>query len=318
VSLLQYIFDQSTAGRSFRNRFFNRLRKTILRYQDPVVHYNIRNRRIAMRLSHELPLIRNIFPTYADNLTRIAAFIRGSWRRLSMIDVGSNVGDSYCLVNPQPGEAFLLIEGNPHYYELLVANTANEESVVCVKALLADSPTVSTHTFLTDRGTARLVTDKSSREPTRTFTSLDSIVDAHTEFRSANLLKTDVDGFDTKVLRGAQRLIATAKPVILFEHDPALLEANSQSIHQIFSTLADLSYSEFIFYDNRGFLMGMIRVDDKSRLEDTISYARAQQDCYYDVCCFSDDHARSRDEFLAREREFYANLAQSRIASRIP
>jgi FkbM family methyltransferase len=310
--IFQFIFDEATRGRSRGNRAFNRVRKTIVRYYDPVVHYEICNRRIAVPLSHDLALYRNILPTYATNLTRIAAFARTAWGQLKMIDVGANVGDSYCLVHPEPGEEYLLIEGNPKFFNLLVANTANNKSVVCVDSLLADEPKTSSHSFVAADGTARLATNGASGVEALQFTTLDQIVGAHETFRSVNLLKTDVDGFDTKVLLGARQMIARAKPLIFFEHDPALLLANKENDLTIFSALAELHYSQFILYDNKGFLKGSVRADDRSLLEDSMSYARAQTEYYYDVCCFNDAHAMLRDEFLAQERLFQRHSMATR------
>ena len=46
---------------------------------------------------------------------------------------------------------------------------------------------------------------------------MDTLVEQFPEFRTVTCLKVDTDGYDFEVLRGAQKLIARAQPVVLFE-----------------------------------------------------------------------------------------------------
>src|SRR5437870_5489111 len=174
--MFQFVFDRATAGRGLSSRIFERLRRAIVRYHDPVVHCNLGGRRVAVNLSHQLPVYRNVFPTYSDNLSRLAAFVRRKCGRLRMIDVGANVGDSYCLIIPRPGDKYLLIEGDTHYFELLTRNTRDDKGVTRVHALLADKPTTSHDVLSAEGGTARIVTGAHNHHKL-VYRTLDDVVE---------------------------------------------------------------------------------------------------------------------------------------------
>ena len=53
---------------------------------------------------------------------------------------------------------------------------------------------------------------------------------------SPNFIKIDTDGFDFKVLRGANNTLKTYKPVIFFEWDKIHLQAQNEDFLSIFPT----------------------------------------------------------------------------------
>lgn len=74
--------------------------------------------------------------------------------------------------------------------------------------------------------------------------TLDSYVEERGLGR-VKLIKLDVDGFEGKVLRGAQRLLARDKPILIMEVAPAWLEMRGDSALGVTSQLLELGYRCF-------------------------------------------------------------------------
>ena len=285
-----------------------RLRAFVTRVYDPIVTYELNERRLALPLSHDLPIHRKAFPLYSENLARLARFIRSRRGGLCMIDVGANVGDSYHLSGPQPGDRFLLVEPDAAYFALLARNTPHDGSVTPVRTLLSDGAADAAGALVREHGTARAVAAAASGESVPVST-LDALVDRHPEFRRADLLKIDVDGFDSRVLAGATRLLGERGPVVLFEHHPQLLALAGDDDMYVFDVLARAGYDRAIVYDNFGLLVGAFATTDAGTLRDLVSYAKRRDGYYYDVCCFARGDAELERDYLAGERRLTATRA---------
>jgi|WetSurMetagenome_2_1015567.scaffolds.fasta_scaffold13467_3 FkbM family methyltransferase len=304
--MFQFILDQALApGR--RGRIFRKLMFWILHVYDPIVHYSLNGKCIALNLSHQLPFTRKEYPTYSDNLSRLASFIRQHFGNLQMIDIGANIGDSHALAKSAPGDRFLLIEGSPEYMDLLTANTKDDAGVTRVQALLTDRSYVGKGQVIAEDGTARVGTDDPSAQSVH-YQTLDELIQKYQDFGGANLLKSDVDGYDSRVLVGGKHLITSKAPVIFFEHHPHLLALAGDDDKYIFPLLKEWGYSKLIFYDIKGFLFGPVDSGDTKLLDNLMFYAKSKAVLCYDVCCFHDRDAAAREEFLISEKKFYAEL----------
>ena len=291
---------------------FRRLRGAVVRYYDPLVKFEVNGRTIMLPMSHELPLYRTRFPTYSDNLARLAAFLRRKLGTLRMIDVGANVGDSYHLVRGERSDAYLLIEGDPRYFPLLLQNTKNDSNVVCVQALVADRKMEQSAHLMAEGGNTQIVSTLATQAEKLHYDTIDNIVIVHPAFHAANLLKTDIEGFDTKALMGASNVLRQAQPVVFFEHHPALLHDANIDAAEIFGVLRQAGYSHAIFYDNLGILLCAVKLTNTPLLESLILYAQQKSGFYYDICCFPDSKQHLAKAFLKEERGFYiAKAAKS-------
>jgi FkbM family methyltransferase len=281
-------------------RASRRVRDTVTRFHDPLVTYRLNGRSLKLPLSHGLPWTRRTLPLYADNLRRLAAFVRERHGSLRMIDVGANVGDSYAQAGSLPGDAFLLVEGSERFFPLLERNTRDDPAVTRVLTLLSDRCEDLLAELVEDQGNASLRTG-GVRAARLSVETLDRLLEAHPGFRSSNLLKVDVEGHDRRVLLGARGLLAGAAPVLLFEHQPRQLTLAGEDDRAVFRDLAALGYRRFLFYDYRGHLHGECSADEEQRLDGLMESARQQDFYYYDVCCFPERDAAAIDAFLARE-----------------
>ena len=307
--MVQSIFNHSIPNHGLLSRLSRNLRRVILKFGDPLVSYDLNGVSIRLNLSHELPYYREEHPTYCANLSRLTAFVRQRFGGLRMIDVGANIGDSYCLAGEVAGDEFLLIEGDSRYFKLLEMNTAKARAVTSLLTFVSDKAGASTDKLVSGLGTGH-ITSTGEEGDSIVYSTIDGLIKDHPSFARTNILKTDVDGFDCRVLRGADDLIKSASPVLFFEHSPFMLSKAHEDDRDIFKRLGEWGYGKLIFYDNRGFLAGCFDTADSTLIDDLMSYALQQKDAYYyDICCFSDRHATLRDEFVDLEREYFRGRA---------
>lgn len=309
--MLQFLLDLAVHRDRRIARLFGPVKSGVSRVFDGSVSYRLNGRVLALPLSHDLPVTRRLHPGYSDNLRRLAAFLRDRDGAVRMIDVGANVGDSWALAAGGDRDAFLLIEGSARFFRFLERNTAGVPGVTRLHQLLADRDADARGSWRIDRGNAQLVESAGGGEAMR-CRALDSLLEAHPAFRGANLLKVDVEGFDTRVLRGARGLLAGARPVVFFEHQPrAVLEAGEDD-HAVFAELAALGYRHPILYDNQGHLVGEVDSGGDRVLDTLLGYARQREDFYFDVCCFHEGRADARAAFLGQERAALPGIAGDR------
>lgn len=308
--LFQFILNQALTNKKVISSFSKRLRRFILRYYDPIVYFNCNGKHIVINLSHELPFYLNLFPIYANNLTRLTSFIRNNFGGLKMIDVGANIGDSYCLSNPQYGDKYLLMEGDPHYFNLLTRNTLYNKLVTCIQVLLSDKISSCSETLLQKGGTARIVKGGMSKKIFN-YQTLDGVIEKYQVFRESNFLKIDTDGYDCKVICGGLNYIAFEKPIIFFEHHPRLLALVNEDDLYIFDILSNMGYNRFIFYDNKGHWLGVVPADNTALIKYLVQYGKMLSGYCYDICCFNDKHNDLCDLFIKEENEFYKTFIAS-------
>jgi FkbM family methyltransferase len=305
--MYQFLYDQSVSDSRYRWHVFNRLRMWLARHVDPDVKYVLYGRSIALPFSHPLPIFLKIHPLYLANLARFAGFLRNRFGTLRMIDVGANVGDSYCCVDPYPGDSFLLIEGDPRFFRLLVLNTSLDPGVECEPVLLTDKPSRENGRLVSQPGNAGLSPDQMGAPSSSPFTTLDRLLESHTAFCGANLLKVDVEGYDRRVLAGGENLLRKSKPAVFFEYHPRKIAALKEDGDRIFGELAALGYDRYIVYDNLGYLMGVYLAADRERLGDLFRYGLTRG-IYFDVGCFHSGRVALSEDYLRRERDFYRSV----------
>jgi len=85
------------------------------------------------------------------------------------------------------------------------------------------------------------------------LTTLDTLV-AQAQLSRVDLIKLDVDGYEGKVLRGAEHVLDTWRPAIVFEISPGAMSANGDS--------AEVLVEELV---RRGYVL---KHEDGSRIED--------------------------------------------------
>lgn len=296
--MFQFIFDCALSHKPLVRVVFYKIRRLVNRVIDPIVVYKLHGHRLHLNLSHELPFYRKKFPTYSENLSRLTTFIRERRGHLHMIDVGANIGDSYALASSISGDTFLLIEGNPIYFQLLEMNTYQDDRVTRSQVILSDIEGDFCGNFVVEKGTAGLIKTDSQHIYCHT---LDGLLKSYSHLQECNLLKIDVDGYDIKVLKGAMKTIGQECPVLFFEYSPKEIIAMGGNPIEVYELLVGLGYSHLLFYDNIGILVGAFASHDTEILMQLTAYAQRREDYYYDICCFHQSQVADAVAFFEYE-----------------
>jgi FkbM family methyltransferase len=212
-----------------------------------------------------------------------------------VVDIGANVGDSLAsMINANSRINFICIEPDDIYFDFLKRNTDlmishfDSCSISLSKALIGDG--VDRVALERGWGTGRSV--PGGNLPTVT---LDSII-CHHDVCNLRLIKSDVDGFDWKVLRSGEKCLQSG-PMLFFECQFDNMDQFSEYL-SVFTWLFDVGYTGFFFFDNFGdFVLDVRDVAGCHKLceylaRQTFEVRGARTIYYFDVLAvFQDDIA---------------------------
>ncbi len=121
------------------------------------------------------------------------------------------------------------------------------------------------------------------------------------------MFKTDTDGFEQKIFKGAEGYLARARPRIYFEcmsrHWRRTPADNTPT--EDLNILSGFGYDTFLFYDEHGYLFGVDAGGGRSTLNALEAYSDAKRYAYWNVIAFHGDEAEAAQRFLAGERAFF-------------
>ena len=251
-----------------------------------------------MHLSHDLPVYRSAYPGYSDNLRRVAAAVHEKHPHTVAIDVGANIGDSVVFLRRAGYELIIAVEPAPEFTGLLRENMSELGGIVIEEVMLAGSVGHVDGEILTRRGTGHLVAGITST-PT---TTIDALAAAHADLGPVSLIKTDTDGLDLEILRGAEKTLA-ARPTVFFEHDPRRFAMPRAAWLDFVGWLGERGYGPILVFDRLGDLLTSADARDPRVLEELDSYARTtgSEYFYFDMAAFPSDDSDVADTVRARE-----------------
>jgi FkbM family methyltransferase len=179
-----------------------------------------------------------------SNDALVSLCIRGG----TVVDVGAYIGVTALRSSQAIGQegTVLAIEPDPLNVAHLRANIAQNRvtNVEVLECALGDREgtvglgVADTH----NRGKNRVETSPNLQTAEVRTTTLDKIAETHPELRP-NLLKIDVEGYETKVLQGGLLFITTFRPVIFLELSDEHLHYQGSSPAELLSLLEDHGYS---------------------------------------------------------------------------
>jgi len=167
-----------------------------------------------------------------------------------MLDVGGNIGYMSLLakqVNPRLKiYAFEPLPGNVITFRANIALNGFQDLAIletCVSDQVGETEFLLPPGEESGWGRIAYRDDlfKGGGKISREVTTLDEFTKTHGE--KIDLIKIDVEGFETKVLHGARKLLARDKPVICFEVNEPCLKDVGTSSREIFDFLHSLGYS---------------------------------------------------------------------------
>jgi FkbM family methyltransferase len=261
---------------------------------DPIIRLRVGDRTLLVPWSHHLPMLLRHCPFYESEIGRLATHLRRIEGELLMIDVGANVGDTIATLPPLDQAKFLCVEGSEKYHDLLRKNYGSDARVKLLFALLTDGSPQSDSIRLQEvDGTAHMAVSASPTGAAPLLT-LDSLLEKTPDFRNANFVKIDTDGYDLKVLRGATEFLKRAKPCLHIEFAPTFWrEYGKCDLTDAQAFLSDFGYKEVLVYDNMGYFIGRDSTDSPTFLGVLWDYAmRIPSRLYLNVIAF---HASRKD-----------------------
>lgn len=242
--------------------------------------------RIELPPSHNLPAIRAKCLHYETEIVRLAEFLLMAEKRLVMVDVGANVGDTVALLPSRGRGHFLCIEASPTYFRFLERNLGELPNVRCINALVTEPGDSSHRAALVEAAGSAHVAQLASSNAISTVrrTTVDQVLVENNDFPTPNFLKIDTDGYDFKVLRGSAKLLQESHPAIHFElsfrHWKTIGGAKWK---QAADFLSINGYQQCLLYDNLGYLVDVDSFERPSVLPSMESYAFRRDQFYLNV-----------------------------------
>jgi len=274
--------------------------------KDPFKEVKVGNYSLTANAEHRIEEFLTVHRYYSRNLPRIASIITKYYPKYSIVDVGANIGDTVALLRSEGVEQpVYAIEGEPQYFNLLKKNLSLFNNVHAIETFLGEKDDRQQFGWISDEGTSK-ISDQGDKKIQ--IKKLDTVA-RENSFENVKLLKTDTDGFDFKILRGATELIAAHKPVLFFEYDADFLEEQHDDGLSIFSWFEEAGYNSALFYDNFGKLLICLPIANKAMISQLYNYMRGKKSAfpYYDVALFHKDDEAMAQEVLASETQYFAN-----------
>ncbi len=278
------------------------------RYLKSAVRTRIHGRTVLLNNGNTYPIYTRKFP---DLNNPIVELVYQSYllkkKPIGIIDVGAAIGDTMLLLYsncPDMIGDFFCIDGDPEFYEYLKFNLRHLKEGKVILALLSSSETYEKELVRIHTGTASAQGDKNVAAST-----LDAIVDKFDPLH-IDVLKTDVDGFDGRVLRGAMKTIDRHHPAIIFEWHPILCKQTGNNWLDHFEVLNDLAYNNFLWFSKYGSFNHFMKDIDRQEIDlmaELCLRSTTNYDQHFDVIALHRDSKLSllalADLAFAKERK---------------
>jgi FkbM family methyltransferase len=285
-------------------KFKWRLIKMILNYIDPEVTVYLGQNKLKMSLSQKTPFYYESFKTYDRALPRICETLVNIDKKLILIDIGANIGDTVSLISEKiNGGSILCIEGDGKYLDFLRQNvsTIKNNTIIIEPKFCVDVLENNQFNIESKNGTAHL--SISNEKKLENIDTLDNMVDKNKIFANTNLLKIDTDGFEITVLNGAKVLLSNVHPMIFFEFTPEAYITNKQTPQDLINFLCSFGYNKALFYDNFGRPLGIYDFESTQTIMELIKDIDNSKIYYYDILCI---HRNDENKYMSvLNKEYY-------------
>jgi FkbM family methyltransferase len=218
--------------------------------------------------------------------------------------VAHTAGDTAAIVRSYTDIPILCIEGHPGFCAILGNNLHVLGSGISLESSFVNvtDGIVQGHWEFA-RGTARLVSDRTASVPAR---SLTDILEDHPDFQTPSLLKIDTDGMDCTIIEAEIALLERHRPVLFFEYDPSFYAAEALGLVGLAAVLSEIGYSAALVYDNLGYYMTFVALEDSAAMEALDVYVRSltTHSAYVDICVFHSSDAALAEFVHTNELDF--------------
>lgn len=259
---------------------------------------------LLINKEHTLDYNIRQYPLYNKNLPRLTSFMLQQTGGCTVVDVGANVGDTVLFIKNEADVPVVCFEGDPYYFKLLQQNVAQFSNVTCCCNYLAAKDSTLQADIDFSKGTSSI--NESSKGAVINLIKFDTFYNNNKNLLDTVIVfKTDTDGYDLNILRGAWNFLKEKKPVLFIEYDRVYLSQQQEEGIDTLKKLADIGYDSILFYDNYGRFvvsLSLSQIDEVEQLHNYINYYNAPF-AFFDLCIFHKDHAALAKEFITKEAQ---------------
>lgn len=261
------------------------------------------NYQISMPGDNTLSNTYHIYPDFNSHLGRLAAVIAKKYPDMTAVDIGANVGDTIAIVKTLIDIPVIGIEGDDVSYQYLEKNVTQFSNVTTIKTFLGEKKNDLKVKF-ESKGSNTTIIPSETGDTTISFKTLDETLD-NEKFKNARikLLKLDIEGFDTIVLRGSYEVITKNLPVLFFEYNRDVMKKINEDGLSTLLSFANYGYNKIAFFDYMGRLLLATTMKNREEITYLHQYAIGKNNLlgYYDICIFHKQDDAIANDFLKAE-----------------
>jgi FkbM family methyltransferase len=276
-------------------KFYNYFKRI---YKNKPTKIKIHGFEISQPFNFTYPITSRMFKNYNNPLVEcVYQIYKQKNGKINLLDIGAAIGDTVFLIKANCQEMvsmFYCVEGDVEFYDYLKNNMASFHDVVCINKILSDVPGKISNLVRIHSGTA-----SAQGNDVIESSSLDEMVSSR-HIDQLELIKIDTDGYDGRILKGAENTIKSFLPLIIFEWHPILCVQAKTDFNEHFSVLKKLNYTTFIWFTKFGdFSHFTINPSDGyiHQLAEICINATFDPDWHYDIIALPDASTHSIFEF---------------------
>lgn len=260
---------------------------------------------ITMPGNNTLSRTYDLYPDFNSIIGRLAASIAKKYSEMTVVDIGANVGDTIAIVKSVVEVPIIGIEGDEVTFSFLKQNAQQFSSVSIINSFLGDKKQ-ELKVELESSGANTTVIPSESGSKVIAFKTLDEVLSEGFNDRVVKLIKLDIEGFDTVVLRGAYERIRKDRPALFFEYNRDVMKAIKEDGLSTLLSFAEYGYNKIAFFDYHGRLLIVTSITNKKEITYLHEYAIGKNNLigYYDVCIFHGQDDSLADEFFDGELNY--------------
>ena len=260
---------------------------------------------IAMPGNNTLSRTYALYPDFNRIIGRLATAISKKYPEMTAIDIGANVGDTIAIIKSFVDVHIIGIEGDEVTFSFLKKNAQQFSNVSIINSFLGDKKQ-ELKVDLESSGANTTVIPSESGANVIAFKTLDEVLSEGFQNRMIKMIKLDIEGFDTIVLRGAYEILKKDHPALFFEYNRDAMKAINEDGLSTILSFAEYGYNKIAFFDYHGRLLLVTPLKNKKEIAYLHEYAIGKNNLlgYYDICIFHQQDDALADEFFNAEAEF--------------
>ena len=204
-------------------------------------------------ISRELKIFKVHEPLTTKTLIKELIRLKKLLRKVTVVDIGSNIGYYAILEAKILGEngTVICIEPVRRNFQALLKNIElnNVDNAEAIKVALSDKRGLAKMIVASGSNWARLLDDKDYSAPQTENVRVTTLDNIFSNNRKIDLIRMDVEGHEYRVIKGGLHIIKKHLPSFLIEVHPNLL--GKHELQNLLSIFRDLGYTiKILIYRN--------------------------------------------------------------------